>query len=122
MSHVSCLKTPGKGKLAMARIKKGDQVTVIGGKDRGKAGKVLQVWPDRDRALVEHLNMVKHFERRTQQNQAGGVIEREAALALSKLALVCPKCRRPSRTGWKLSTDGTKQRICRRCQEPVGAS
>jgi len=100
----------------MARIKKGDTVAVLSGKDRGKSGKVLQVWPDRDRALVEHLNMVKHFERRSQQNPQGGVIERESAIALSKLAPVCPNCRKPSRVGWSVSGDGQKQRLCRRCQ------
>jgi len=103
----------------MARIKKGDTVTVLNGKDRGKTGKVLQVWPGRERALVERLNLVKHFERRSQQHQAGGVVEREGAIALSKLALVCPRCRRPARAGWSVSADGEKQRVCRRCREAL---
>ena len=72
----------------MARIKKGDIVRVISGKDKGKSGKVLQVWPEAARALVERVNMLKHFERPTQQSQAGGVIERENPLPLPKLALV----------------------------------
>ena len=101
----------------MARIKKGDQVYVLSGKDRGKTGKVLQVWPDRDRALVERINLLKHFDRRTQQNQAGGVIEREGSIALSKLTLVCPKCRKPSRVAWSVSASGEKQRSCRKCSE-----
>ena len=100
----------------MARIKKGDTVSVLSGKDRGKSGKVLQIWPERDQALVERLNRVKHFERRTQQNQAGGIVEREAPLALSKLAILCPKCHKSSRVGWVLTPDGTKQRVCRQCQ------
>ena len=100
----------------MARIRKGDTVMVLSGKDRGKSGKVLQVWPDRDRALVEHLNLVKHFERRSQQNPQGGVIEREGSIALSKLAPACPNCHKPSRVGWSVSADGQKQRLCRRCQ------
>ncbi len=100
----------------MAIIKKGDIVAVRSGKDRGKSGKVLRVWPAEERALVERLNLVKHFERRSQQNPSGGVIEREAAIALAKLALVCPKCQKPSRVGWQISADGTKQRICRHCQ------
>ena len=103
----------------MARIKKGDQVYVLSGKDQGKTGKVLQVWPERERALVEHVNLVKHFERRTQQNQAGGVIEREGAVALSKLALFCPKCRKPSRVGWTVSSAGEKRRMCRYCKETL---
>ena len=101
----------------MARVKKGDTVVVLSGKDKGKSGKVLRVWPTEARALVERLNLVKHFERRSQQNQAGGIVEREGALALSKLAIMCPKCRKPSRVGWKLSGDGSKQRVCRECQE-----
>ena len=99
----------------MARIKKGDQVSVLSGKDRGKTGKVLQVWPEEGRALVERVNLVKHFERRSQQNQAGGIIEREGALALAKLALMCPACRKPTRVG-SSGESGKKQRICRRCQ------
>ena len=101
----------------MARIKKGDQVYVLSGKDEGKTGKVLQVWPERERALVERVNLVKHFERRTPQNQAGGVIEREGAIALSKLALFCPKCRKPSRVGWSVSSNREKQRVCRQCKD-----
>ena len=101
----------------MARVKKGDTVVVLSGKDKGKSGKVLRVWPAEARALVERLNLVKHFERRSQQNQAGGIVEREGALALSKLAIMCPKCRKPSRVGWKLSGDRSKQRVCRECQE-----
>ena len=103
----------------MARIKKGDLVVVLSGKDKGKSGKVLKVWPEDARALVERLNLVKHFERRSQQNQSGGIVEREGSLAISKLALLCPKCHKPSRVGWRVSTGGGKQRICRRCQEIV---
>ena len=100
----------------MARIKKGDLVSVLSGKDRGKSGKVLAVWPERDRALVERLNLLKHFERRSQQNPQGGVIEREGTIALPKLAPVCPNCHKPARVGWSVTGDGQKQRICRRCQ------
>ena len=104
----------------MARIKKGDTVTVLSGKDKGKSGKVLQVLPGHERALVERINLVKHFDRRSQQNQAGGIIERESALALSKLALVCLKCRRPTRIGWSPHGESDKQRVCRRCQGVLG--
>ena len=103
----------------MARVKKGDTVAVLTGKNRGKTGKVLQVWPDRDQALVEHINLVKHFERPTQQNQKGGIIEREAAIALSKLGVFCAKCRKPSRGAWSAGSDGDKRRICHRCKEPL---
>ena len=101
----------------MARIKKGDLVGVLSGKDRGKTGKVLAVFPERQRALVERINLVKHFERRSQQNQAGGIIEREGSVALSRLAPVCSRCNRPTRIGWRVSGDGGKQRVCRHCQQ-----
>ena len=100
----------------MARIKRGDVVAVISGKDKGKTGKVLQVWPERERALVERINLMKHFERRSQQNPNGGVIEREASLAVAKLALVCPKCKAPTRVGWQTSGSDDKRRVCRKCK------
>jgi len=103
----------------MAKIKKGDTVAVLSGKDKGKSGKVLRVWPEEGQALVERLNLMKNFERRSQQNPAGGVIERESPLPLAKLAIFCPQCHRPSRVGWAVTADGTKQRICRRCKDPV---
>jgi large subunit ribosomal protein L24 len=103
----------------MARIKKGDTVTVLSGKDRGKSGKVLRVWPERAQVLVERINLVKHFERRSQQNQAGGIVEREGPLAMAKLAVSCSRCRKPTRTGWSVSGSSDKQRICRHCKEAL---
>ena len=101
----------------MARVKNGDTVIVLSGKDRGKTGKVLQVWPAPQRALVERINLLKHFDRRSPKNQAGGIVEREGPLALSKLALFCPRCRKPSRLGWSIPGNSGKQRVCRRCHE-----
>ena len=103
----------------MARLKKGDTVAVLSGRDKGKSGKVLRVWPDADVALVERVNVVKHFERKSQQHPSGGIIEREAPLPLSVLAPVCQRCKKPSRVGWTVSADGTKRRICRRCKEVI---
>jgi len=102
----------------MARLKKGDMVAVRSGKDRGKRGKILKVFPGRQAALVERINLVKHFERRTQANQPGGIIEKESPIAFDKLALVCPRCNRPTRVGSHL-TDGAKHRICKRCREVI---
>ena len=100
----------------MARIKKGDTVYLLSGKDRGKTGKVLQVWPAEERALVERINLVKHFERRSQQNQSGGIVEREGAVPLSKLAVFCPRCRKPTRIQRRVDGE-VKQRVCHECQE-----
>lgn len=104
----------------MSRLKKGDLVAVLSGKDRGKRGKILQVHGDRQKALVEQLNLLKHFERRSQANQAGGVIAREAPIPLARLAIVCPKCDRPARIGVRVEPDGSKRRICRRCEGVLG--
>ena len=102
------------------RIKTGDQVAVLAGKDRGKRGKVLSVMSDRETALVERLNLVKHFERRTSQEQPGGIIEKEAPISLSRLAPVCTRCDRPAKVGFKVAEGKTKQRVCRRCGEVLG--
>jgi large subunit ribosomal protein L24 len=101
----------------MARIRKGDVVSVLSGKDKGKTGKVITVLPERDRAVVERINLVKHFERRSQQNPQGGVVEREGTIALSKLTLMCPKCRKPARIGWMMTPANDKQRVCGRCKD-----
>ena len=101
-----------------ARIKKGDTVYVLSGKNKGKTGKVLRVWPVEQAALVERVNLMKHFDRRSQQNQAGGIVERESALPIAKLAIYCPKCQKPSRISFSVSGD-TKQRLCRRCESAV---
>ena len=103
----------------MPRLKKGDQVYVLSGKDKGKTGKVLQIWPEQERALVERVNLVTHFERRSQQSPSGGRIQREGSLAMSKLALFCPKCQKPSRVGWSVAASGEKHRVCRRCSASV---
>ncbi|MBI3324959.1 MAG: 50S ribosomal protein L24 [Candidatus Omnitrophica bacterium] len=104
----------------MARLRKGDTVAVLTGKDRGKRGKIVRIIPDAGQAFVERINLVKHFDRRTSADQPGGVIEREAPLALDKLALVCPRCNKPTRIGWKRGADGAKQRICKQCLEVAG--
>ena len=96
-----------------ARIKKSDSVMVIAGKERGKIGKVLRVFPAQDRALVERLNMVKrHIKPRSPQD-SGGILEKEAPLHLSNLMLVDPQDGRPTRVGFKI-VDGRKMRASRR--------
>ena len=92
---------------------------VLTGKDRGKQGKILRMMPRQRAALVERLNLLKNFERRTQANQAGGIVEREAPIVLDKLALVCPRCNRPTRLGVSVNGE-SRQRVCRRCKEVIG--
>ena len=101
------------------RVKRGDTVMVMAGRERGKRGKVLRVLPARDRLLIEHVNMTKKHQRPTQKLRQGGIIEREGTIHLSNVMLVCGKCDRPSRVGIKELADGRKARVCRRCGETI---
>jgi len=100
-----------------ARIKRDDQVIVIAGKDRGKRGKVLRVDPTNDKVIVEGLNMIKRHQKAQQtgpaSQQQGGVIEREAAIHVSNVALIDPKDDKPTRVGIEI-VDGKRFRIARR--------
>ena len=100
-------------------VKKDDLVMVIAGKDKGKTGKVLRVLPEKGRVLVENLNVVKRHTRPSQQNAEGGIIEKEAAVAISNVQLVCQGCNKPARTGLRTLEDGSKARFCKKCNEIV---
>jgi large subunit ribosomal protein L24 len=106
-----------EGKPARIRLRKGDTVRVIAGKDVGKTGKILRVIPDKGRLLVEGVNFIKKHARRTREDRAGGIHEVEASIHVSNVMLVCPKCRQTTRLGVKLLADGTKVRLCRKCGE-----
>ena len=103
----------------MRHVLKNDTVEVIAGDDRGKTGRVLAVIVEKNRALVEHMNMVKRHTRPTQQNQKGGIVEKEAPLHLSNLLPVCEHCKRGVRVGYRTTGDGGKERICRSCDRPI---
>ncbi|HEY7649982.1 MAG TPA: 50S ribosomal protein L24 [Methylomirabilota bacterium] len=105
--------------MAGAHVRRGDLVAVISGRDRGKRGKVLRVLHDRGRVMVEKINMIKRHQRPTQKLRQGGIIEREGALALANVLLVCGRCDRPSRTGIKVLGDGRRIRVCKRCGESI---
>ncbi|MGH7393920.1 MAG: 50S ribosomal protein L24 [Candidatus Rokuibacteriota bacterium] len=105
--------------MAGAHVRRGDTVAVITGRERGKRGKVLRVLGDRARVVIEKVNMVKKHQRPTQRLRQGGIIEREGALALSNVLLVCSRCDKPVRTGVKVLADGRKVRTCKQCGEPV---
>jgi large subunit ribosomal protein L24 len=100
-------------------VRRGDLVGVITGRERGKRGKVLRVLTDKNRVLVEHVNMIKKHQRPTQKLRQGGIIEREGALALSNVLPICSHCDKPARTGIKVLGDGRKLRTCKRCGEPI---
>ncbi len=103
------------------KIKKNDQVEVIAGKDKGRVGKVLRVLLSDGRAIVEKVNMIKRHTKPNPTNQQGGIIEREAAIQLSNLKIICPKCSKTVRIGKKVLDDGEKVRICKKCGESVEA-
>ena len=101
-------------------IRKNDNVVVTTGKDRGKRGRVLRVAPDKNRVIVEGVNMIKrHTKANPQRNIKGGLVEREAPLHASNVQLVCPECGKPTRIGRKILGDGRKVRVCRKCEGVV---
>lgn len=92
-------------------IRKGDKVLVLAGKDRGKSGKVIYVYPKKSRALVEGINTVKKHQRKSQKNPQGGIVHQEMTIHLSNLGLVCPVTTKPTRIKTLTATDGSKQRV-----------
>ncbi|MEE9185957.1 MAG: 50S ribosomal protein L24 [Candidatus Binatia bacterium] len=96
-------------------VHKNDSVMVIAGKERGKTGKVLKVLPNKGRALIERVNLVKRHTRPRGPQVPGGILEKEASIHISNLMLMCDKCNAPVRVGKKILEDGEKVRVCRRC-------
>ena len=101
-----------------AKIKKGDKVIVLTGRDKGKSGEVIEVRPAESRALVRGVNMVRRHQRQTAALQ-GGIISREAPVHLSNLSIADPKDGKPTRIGFKILKDGRKVRIARRSGESI---
>jgi large subunit ribosomal protein L24 len=104
-------------KRIATRLRKGDTVLVIAGKERGKTGKILRVIAEKHRATVERMNMVKRHRKGRSAQVAGGIVEKEAPLHLSNLMLVCDRCNKPTRGGSKILDNGKIARRCHRCGE-----
>lgn len=100
-------------------LKKGDFVTVLSGRDRGKTGRVLTVDPRAGSAIVEKVAVVKRHAKPTQKNPQGGIVSLERAVPASRLMVVCMKCRRPTRYKRSVPVEGVSQRICRHCGESL---
>src|SRR3984893_2903910 len=101
-------------------IRKNDTVLVVTGKDRGKRGRVLQLVPDKNRLIVEGVNMIKrHTRPKPGKNVKGGIGEWEASLAASNVQRVCPECGAQTRVGRRILGDGRKVRVCRKCEGVV---
>jgi large subunit ribosomal protein L24 len=101
-----------------AKIKKGDKIVVLVGRDKGKSGEVVKVMPGDDKAMVRGINLVKRHQRQT-GTQEGGIISKEAAIHLSNLAVADPKDGKPTRVGFKVLEDGRKVRIAKRSGELI---
>jgi large subunit ribosomal protein L24 len=104
-----------------AKIRKGDRVQVLAGRDRGRRGEVLAVMPKENRALVQGVNMVKRHQKPRGLNQHGGIQEKEAPIHLSNIALIDPSSDKPTRIGFRTLEDGKKVRVAKRSGEVIGA-
>ena len=102
-----------------AKIKKGDKVVVLAGKDKGRTGQVRAVLPAAGRALVEGVNLVKKHTKPSAQNAEGGIISKEASIDLSNLAIADPKDGKPTRVGFKVLEDGRKVRFAKRSGDVI---
>lgn len=105
--------------MSKVHVKTGDTVVVLSGKDKGKQGTVLAVSPKEGKVIVEKINMVKKHVKPRRMGEPGGIIEAEGAMYASKVQLVCPRCKQPTRVGHKLYEDGTKGRVCKKCGEAL---
>lgn len=100
-------------------IRAGNTVVVISGKERGKTGKVIRVYPKENKAIVEKINIVKKHVRPSPRFPQGGIVETEAKIHVSKLMLVCPRCGKGTRVGRRFMADGKKVRYCKKCGELI---
>ncbi|MCI3949243.1 MAG: rplX [Acidimicrobiales bacterium] len=100
--------------MAGLKIKKGDRVRVLTGKDRGKEGTVLRAFPTEGKLIVEGVNTAKKHQKPTRVNQSGGIVERDMPIPVANVAVLSPSDGRPTRVGYRIQPDGTKIRVCRR--------
>jgi large subunit ribosomal protein L24 len=98
-------------------IKKNDLVMVVNGKEKGKSGRVLKVIPEKEKVLLEKINIIKRHSRPHGQQRRGGILEKEAPLHISNVMLICEKCNKPVRIGRRLVEGSKKARFCRKCGE-----
>jgi large subunit ribosomal protein L24 len=96
------------------KLRKGDRVRVLQGKDRGQTGDVMRVFPKSNRVIVEGVNRVKKHQKATRATMQGGIIDKDMPIAASAVAIVCPQCG-PSRIGYRFDDSGQKIRVCRKC-------
>lgn len=98
-------------------IKKNDTILIISGDEKNKRGRVLDVSPKKGKILVEKINIIKRHMKPSKKHTQGGIIEKEAPLHRSNMMLVCPKCNKATRIGYKILESGAKVRVCKKCRE-----
>lgn len=104
--------------MSLGRLKKGDMVKVISGKDKGKTGKILKTIPEKNKVVVEKINIIKKHKRPDQKSK-GGIVEMEAAMDVSKVSVICGKCKEAARIRNRILDDGKKVRICSKCNDVI---
>ena len=101
--------------MAGLKIRKGDRVRVLTGKDRGKEGEVMRSLPREGQVIVDGVNVARKSQRPTRTTQQGGIIDKDMPIQVSNVALVCPSCGKPTRVGFKVDASGGKVRVCKKC-------
>ena len=100
-------------------VKTGDKVIILSGRDKGKEGKVLEVSPSEGKVIVEGCNIATKHAKPRKMGEQGGIIKAEGAMYASKVQIVCPRCKKPTRVAHKIFEDGSKGRICAKCKESL---
>ena len=101
------------------KVRKNDTVVILTGKDKGKKGKVRNAFPRESKVIVEGVNMIRRHSRAGRATRQAGIIELEAPIHVSKVMLVCNKCGKPAKLGFRFLEDGNKVRVCHRCKEVI---
>ncbi len=105
--------------LAYKKIKKKDTIKILTGKDSGKIGNILEVDKKKGKVLIEGLNLVKKAMRKTKKDQKGGIRDIESYIDVSNIILVCPKCKKPTRVGYRMDENKKKHRVCKKCKADI---
>ena len=101
--------------MAGLKIKKGDRVQVLTGKDRGKKGEVMRAIPAEGKVIVDGVNVAKKHQKATKATMQGGIIDKDMPIPVANVAILCPSCGKPTRVGYTIDGDGTKVRVCKKC-------
>ena len=101
--------------MAGLKIRKGDRVRVLSGKDKGKEGEVMRSLPREGKVIVDGVNVARKSQRPTRTTQQGGIIDKDMPIQVSNVALVCPSCGKPTRVGYTIDKSGQKARVCKKC-------